>query len=591
MSKVSKVEKNRYIEKIIKSGKSFLDLSGEEKVKITDEAILFSKKPDLLDKIVERSTKPIDTQLLNFIANRAFATSYIDPEAIKFIKQEAFELFPTEFLRYRKIIPINIENETVEIISNKPNNELLIELIKAKTNKNVKMYYAPTSYIEKFLKKFIDDVGIKVKVGKPATSSSFAVYESIYSNIEKIKETREENIPDDTIISLLDNLIKYSIQVRASDLHIEPQESLAYLRFRIDGLLHKIFEVPLYGLKLLLMRVKILSKMRTDEHARPQDGKFRYKFGEENFDIRVSIIPVYYGEKIVFRILKEEIEGLSLDNMGLDKLKLEIIERNITKSYGMILSTGPTGSGKTTTLYGIVRRLNNENVNIMTVEDPIEYTIPMVNQIEVNESVGLTFAKGLRSILRQDPNIIMVGEIRDRDTAFISINASLTGHLVLSTLHTNNAASSFVRLLDFDVEPFLIASSINLVIGQRLVRKICDRCKKVDPISIYKKKYKYLTGVAKKIIEKLIRNKVKSLYRGEGCQKCSFTGYYGRTGVFELLETNDLIRSLIMKRTNSDEINKVAVVKNHMQTMLDDAVIKIKQGITTFEEVIRLTLE
>ncbi len=567
------------------------DLTTEEKDKIARESAIFSRKPELLDKIIERAKKQIDFRLLDFIARSAFSINYIDPETIKFIKQEVLELFPIEFLKYRKIIPIDIEDETVKIITSKPNNELLAELIKAKINKNVRMYYAPTAYIEKFLKKFIDDSSAKVRVVSSVAGAGFSIYELIHSNIDKIKETKEENIPDDTIISLLNNLIKYSIQARASDLHIEPQENSAYLRFRIDGLLHKIFEIPLYALKLLLMRVKILSKMRIDEHLRPQDGKFRYKFGEENFDIRVSIIPVYYGEKIVFRILKEEKEGLSLDNMGLDKSKLEIIERNITKSYGMILSTGPTGSGKTTTLYGIARRLNNENVNIMTIEDPIEYTISMVNQIEVNETVNLTFAKGLRSILRQDPNIIMVGEIRDRDTAFISINASLTGHLVLSTLHTNNAASSFVRLLDFGVEPFLIASSINLVIGQRLVRKICDRCKKESQISIYKKKYKYLSGLSKKILEKLIRNKIKYIYRGEGCQKCSFTGYYGRTGVFELLETNDLIRSLIMKRANSDEINKIAINKNGMQTMLDDAAKKIKQGITTFEEVIRLTLE
>lgn len=583
--------KTSFIDKVIKNGRLFLDLTNEEKARIAEEAPLFSKKPELLDEIIKQTNKPIDFQLLNYISNSVFKTNYIDPGTVKFIKQEVFELFPLEFLKYRKIIPINIENDTVEIISNRPNNELLVELIKAKINKDVKMYYAPTCYIEKFLKKFIGGAEAVVKGTEATLGSNISIYDAIQLDIEKIKKSREENIPDDTIIRLLDNLIKYSIQVRASDLHIEPQEFLAELRFRIDGLLHKIFEMPLYGLKLLLMRVKILSKMRTDEHIRPQDGKFRYKFSGENFDIRVSIIPVYYGEKIVFRILKDETEGLSLDNMGFDKRRLEIIERNITRSYGMILSTGPTGSGKTTTLYGIVKRLNNENVNIMTIEDPIEYTIPLVNQIEVNESVGLTFANGLRSILRQDPNIIMVGEIRDRDTAFISINASLTGHLVLSTLHTNNAASSFVRLLDFGVEPFLIASSINLVIGQRLVRKICERCKKESNISTYKKKYKYLTGLSKKILEKLARLKVKSLYLGEGCQKCSFTGYYGRTGVFELLETNDLIRSLIMKRANSDEINKIAITKNHMQTMLDDAVIKIKEGITTFEEVLRLTLE
>lgn len=585
MKKIQKKEKISNLTKIIRAGKFFSELTGKDLEMINDECSLIKKDNIILEDLVKKYNKKIDPQLLNFISNKVFGIEYIDLESLGFVNEAIFKMLSLDFLKYKKIVPINIKDNTIDIVSNDPNNGLLTELIKAKTQKEVKFFYSPKIYIENFLNKLEDRSS---GISKESTKSLFNI---IFQEIEKIKNLRDESIPDDSIISLFDKLLRYSIESRASDIHIEPEEMMSIIRFRIDGILHKSFELPLYAHKLLTMRVKVLSRLRTDEHLRPMDGKFRFKFKDEILDVRVSTMPLYYGEKIVLRILKEEVYGLTLSKIGLNKANLAILERNITKSYGMILSTGPTGSGKTTSLYGIIKRLNKEEVNIMTIEDPIEYTIPLLNQIEVNEQIGLTFATGLRSILRQDPNIIMVGEIRDKDTSFISINASLTGHLVLSTLHTNNAASCFVRLLDFGIEPFLIASSVNLVVGQRLVRKICDSCKQEFFFKSFLKKYKYVTGFSHRILLALKTQRVKSLYRGIGCKNCSFTGYYGRTGIFELLETNDVMRALIMRRANSEEIQKLAISKNKMTTMFDDAIDKIIKGVTTFEELTRITLE
>lgn len=389
-----------------------------------------------------------------------------------------------------------------------------------------------------------------------------------------------------SIVNLVDLFLEYAYSARASDLHIEPEEKFLRVRFRIDGILKDIFDKVKVSKALhheIISRIKVLSSLRTDEHLLPQDGRFKVKIEESHeVDLRVSIAPTYYGENAVLRLLAE-IQSFSLEEFGFQPRDLQKILKAIQKPYGMILANGPTGSGKTTTLYTILKKLNDPEVSIVTIEDPIEYSLAGTTQIQVNNQVGLTFANGLRSILRQDPNIIMVGEIRDSETAGIAVNAALTGHLVLSTLHTNDAATTFPRLIDMGVPPFLVASTINIAMGQRLIRKICDDCKEE----------KILTPNEIKSLSEVIPDlgsRGRKFYTGKGCVSCGHTGYQGRIGIREVLEVNEDIRQLIMTRANAQQI-KDAAVKHGMTTMLEDGIEKAVKGITTIEEVLRIIRE
>ncbi|MBU0598296.1 GspE/PulE family protein, partial [Patescibacteria group bacterium] len=374
------------------------------------------------------------------------------------------------------------------------------------------------------------------------------------------------------------------------DIHIEPHEGQILVRFRIDGILHDVVFMPKDIHPFIVTRLKIMSKLRTDEHRAAQDGRLDFSVENEHVDVRVSIIPISDGEKIVMRILSEKSRRLTLAELGLENTDLQKVERGFKKPYGMILATGPTGSGKTTTLYAILKILNTREVNISTIEDPVEYDMEGVNQIQVNAKTNLTFAHGLRSILRQDPDIIMVGEIRDEDTAGIAINSAMTGHLVLSTLHTNDAPTTLPRLLDMKIEPFLIASTVNVAIAQRLVRRIHQGC-----IESYLPKSDDIKNLEKSLgkdraIKIGLHKKGFRLYRGKGCKLCNGTGYEGRVGIFEVLEVTEKIRQLIMQRSNSDDIRKVAVSEG-MTTMLDDGLNKVVKGATTIDELFRATRE
>ena len=335
----------------------------------------------------------------------------------------------------------------------------------------------------------------------------------------------------------------------------------------------------------MITRLKVLSGLRTDEHQAAQDGRFKVVVDKDTtVDVRISITPTYYGENAVMRILAQQSESFTIENLGFSKENYNRIIRAIKKPYGMILATGPTGSGKTSTLYTIIRTLSTPEVSIITIEDPIEYSINGIEQIQVNPRTGLTFADGLRSVLRQDPNIIMVGEIRDQETAGIAVNAALTGHLLLSTLHTNDAVTTLPRLIDMKVEPFLIASTVNVAIGQRLVRKICADCKMKYTISDTE-----LKSLMEVIPVKLL-NHHKEFYKGKGCAKCGDTGYKGRTGIHEVLEMTPDIREAVMRRSDADEIQKIAI-KEGMQTMLEDGFQKALEGVTTIEEILRVVHE
>lgn len=410
-------------------------------------------------------------------------------------------------------------------------------------------------------------------------------------------ETLQKMASELPIIRIVDTLIKHAILQDASDIHIEPMEQEVLVRYRVDGILHDAMTLPAQIQVGLAARIKVMANLKLDEHRLPQDGRFKISTDEYNFSIRVSILPVYYGEKIVMRLLPEDTKGLTLTELGFDGEGLETLQRNIRKPVGMILATGPTGSGKTTTLYTILEMINTPKVNISTIEDPIEYQIPRVNQTQVKPDIGLSFANGLRSLLRQDPNVIMVGEIRDNETASLAINAALTGHQVLSTLHTNSAAGAMPRLIDMRTEPFLLSSTLNTIIAQRLVRRLGPAKEKYK---LSKEEIQHMSKEIdlKKVVEVLIKEKIVApdakieditFYRPKPSDEAP-DGYKGRIGIHEVLEVTPAIKELISKSASSDEI-ELEARKEGMVTMLEDGFKKSVQGITSLEEIFRVTKE
>jgi type IV pilus assembly protein PilB len=398
-----------------------------------------------------------------------------------------------------------------------------------------------------------------------------------------------EVIREAPIAKIVETLLTFALKARASDIHIEPQEEKTRIRYRIDGVLQEKLVLPLKVHDAVISRIKILARMKIDERRLPQDGRFSFRAGEDEVDLRVSSLPTVHGEKIVMRLLKKSGKVPTLSGLGLRGRALKNIENAILVPHGIILITGPTGSGKTTTLYSILNKINTPKVNIITLEDPVEYEIPGVNQVQVNPQAGLTFASGLRSFLRQDPNIIMVGEIRDTETAELAIQASLTGHLVFSTLHTNSAAGALPRLLDMEAEPFLLASSMTLVMAQRVVRKICEHCK-----AEYAPEQEVVEDI-KKVLGSLYdgwirtQNTTKNLvlYKGAGCVECDDTGYSGLIGIFEVMPISEKVSRFILERAPASKLESSAV-EDGMVLMKQDGYIKVLEGITTIEEVIRV---
>lgn len=391
-----------------------------------------------------------------------------------------------------------------------------------------------------------------------------------------------------SIINLIDGIIEHAYAIRASDIHLDPGPDEISVRLRIDGILQDVHTIPKSIHSEVTTRIKILAGLRTDEHQAAQDGRFTITVEDGSaIDMRVSIIPTYYGENIVLRLLVDQAEEYSLEALGFSKDNAKKILQAVKRPYGMILATGPTGSGKTTTLYTILKQINRRDVSIVTIEDPIEYAIPGIEQIQVNPRTGLTFANGLRSILRQDPNVIMVGEIRDSETAGIAVNTALTGHLVLSTLHTNDAATTLPRLLDMKIEPYLIASTVNIAIGQRLVRKICVHCKKQFHMSqVERDSFKN----SLKDVSPGFFSDDMPMYKGTGCEKCNHTGYFGRMGIHEVLFPDGAIRDAVLSKAPASEIRRLAI-KQGMITILEDGLTKVKAGLTTPEEILRMFYE
>jgi len=484
------------------------------------------------------------------------------------IPPDVFSIVPEKMARKQKVIPFARDATGIKLAMADPFNKELAQMISKKIGLPVTAYLATEQDIYNTLRVYRKDL-----------------QKTFNSMVKSEIGSGSGTINDVPMTKIVDLLISYAYQDKASDIHIEPEEKDSLVRFRIDGILHDVLFLPKNLHDQIITRIKILSRLRTDEHLSPQDGKMRILLEEEGLDIRVSILPVSEGEKAVLRLLSSKFRKFSLMDLGMNEKDLKKMTDAYNKSYGMILSTGPTGSGKTTSIYAVLKILNTRERNITTIEDPVEYRIKGVNQINVNIKTNLTFASGLRSILRQDPNIIFVGEIRDSETAGIAVNASLTGHLVLSTLHTNDAATALPRLLDMNIEPFLVASTVNVIVAQRLVRKICEMCKGSRVIT--------REELIKNLSADIVNNhadarKNITIYQGIGCKVCHFTGYSGRIGVFEVLEITEAIRDLIARRSNADILLKKAIEEG-MTTMLDDGLEKVLKGATTIEEVLRVT--
>ncbi len=478
--------------------------------------------------------------------------------------------FPSHIAIINRILPIRIENGRLfAFISDERGVFVLRDLAKRFGVTAAYEIIDETELIQ-MIGRFYSQISSAEQVMETLSSEDFS---KVATEFEKPKDLLE--LTDEApIIKLLNAVLQQAVKERASDIHIEPYEEKLEVRLRVDGILRKILTATKLIHEALITRIKVMSSLDISEKRLPQDGRIRLIIGGKDIDIRVSIIPTTFGERAVLRLLDRSQGVLGLNEIGLLEKDIELFETLFDKSYGMILVTGPTGSGKTTTLYAILNRIYSIEKNIVTIEDPVEYQLKGVAQININPKIGLTFANILRSVLRHDPDVIMVGEIRDLETTEIAIQAALTGHLVLSTLHTNDAPSAITRLLDIGAEPYLIASSLQGVIAQRLVRKICSYCKR--GIEVEKDIASYF-GISE-----------KRLYKGIGCEHCNQTGYFGRTAIFEILILDNEIRKMILNKSDSETIKEYAIKKG-MKTLRDDGFEKAKLGITTIEEVLRVT--
>jgi len=476
------------------------------------------------------------------------------------------------FAKKHLILPLRRIGKTVEVATSDPLNQAAIDDLRLLLKATIKVVAAPPRVILSRIHNVYEQVTDSAEQAISDLEDSTALSHQGLPDMEDLLDANDEA----PMIRLANSILFEASKQRASDIHIEPFEKEMAVRYRIDGILYPILSVPKRLQSALTSRLKIMAGMNIAEKRLPQDGRISIRMGGREIDIRVSNVPIVHGERMVLRLLDKTSLVLTLEQIGLSDEGLSTLSRLIERTHGIFLATGPTGSGKTTTLYAALQKINSPDKNIITIEDPIEYQLKGVGQIQVNPKIDLTFGNGLRSILRQDPDIIMVGEIRDVDTAQIAIHASLTGHLVLSTLHTNDSAGAITRLLDMGVEPFLVSSSVLAVIAQRLVRTICKECKT-----------SYVPS--KEELDKLgIKTKVVSFYRGKGCPACLNTGFYGRVGIYELLLITDEIRSLILGKVDANRI-KAKATSTGMLTLREEGIKKIVDGVTTTEEILRVT--
>lgn len=536
---------------------------------IWKEAI--SKKTAFEKLIIERGL--IKDENLGRIVADELNYEYIDLKKanISSITNEMLDYIPEVVAFSQKAIVFEMDEDNIKVATSRPDSYPFFKMLEKKTEKEVKVFYTTPFDIDQALKRYRGDLMTKMR--------------KLINALKENKAGKEENV-----VRLVNLIMEYAYNNLASDIHIEPLSETTIIRFRIDGILHKVAEYPKELHDRIVSRIKILSRMRTDEKAAAQDGRFEFEM--ENgvgFDVRVSIMPTTEGENVVMRLLMQAGKRFSIDELGLLKHDLRKLKGSANKPYGMIIVVGPTGSGKTTTLYSVLQMLAEPEVNIMTIEDPTEYNIEGVQQTQVNPPKDITFPTGLRTIVRQDPDVIMVGEIRDEETVDMALNSAMTGHLVLSTMHANDAATTFPRFLEMGAEPFLVASSLNVAIAQRLVREICTECR--ESYFLSKEEIESLKDqekLAKKVKEVAGEERLEDIrfYKGAGCKYCNNTGYSGRTAIFEVLEISEGIRNLIVKKDSSDNIKKIAIEEG-MTTMVHDGITKALMGVTTLKEVIK----
>jgi len=493
------------------------------------------------------------------------------------LNPEAVKMIPADIARKFSVIAISKLGKTLVVAISDPNNIYVLDAVKFITGCNIQPVISPESAIEKAIATYYRDSGQMSEILRGIKDEGLQVVEDeeeVPSDIEL-----QSAVQDKPLVKLVDSIITDAVRRGASDIHIECYEKRIRLRYRIDGVLHELSPLPFKYRAAIISRVKIMADLDISERRLPQDGRIKVKMGDRAVDIRVSVLPTIFGEKVVMRLLDPKSLMVDLTRLGFPELSLKDFKKAIELPYGMILVTGPTGSGKTTTLYSALKQINNPDINIITAEDPVEFNFDGINQVQIKSEIGLNFAACLRSFLRQDPDVIMVGEIRDGETAEIAIRAALTGHLVFSTLHTNDAPSTINRLIDMKVPNYLVASSIRMVVAQRMVRKICQRCKQVVDVNPATLEMLGMT-------EEEIRN--TRFYQGKGCPECNSTGYSGRIGVFEVMPITPAIERMILEGSSSVEIKDQAIAEG-MSNLRKAAIEKMKAGVTSVQEVIGST--
>ncbi|MDD4664765.1 MAG: GspE/PulE family protein [Candidatus Pacebacteria bacterium] len=564
---ITKEEHSKYLAELQSSNKS------EEKIILENELVTEDKLSEIKGKLLN----------VPVFENAGFAQ----------ISNDVLALIPEESAKYYKIAPLRLVEDTFEVGMVNPEDikaKEVILFLARQSNFKTKIYLISENDFQEVLRKYRDIaevVGEALSELREDEKSEMIVLDDDEST--DVSAILEDQAP---VIKMVSAILRHGIEEKASDVHIEPVENEVRVRVRVDGILYDTLKIPLGIHGAIVARIKILSRLRIDEARMPQDGRFSTKIGGKQIDFRVSTFPTKLGEKIAIRIL-DPTEGLkTYKEIGLSENNLEILRKQIKKPYGMILSTGPTGSGKTTTLYAILQEINKPGVNIITLEDPIEYFVPGINQSQIRPEIGYTFTKGLRTVVRQDPDIIMVGEIRDEESANLATHAALTGHIVLSTVHTNNAIGTLARLIDLKIRPFLIPTSLNISIGQRLARRLCPYCvEKVKPLP----KIEKLITSELSTIKKNVRDKLKLpskiyTYKSKGCPKCNNKGEKGRIGIFEILRmTKDLEKIIIENPTEAAFLTEA--INQGMITMRQDAIIKALEGRVSIEEVLRVTEE
>lgn len=547
---------------------------------LIEKGVITKEQADKAREEVSRTGMPIEKALerLGFISEVEIAQTLAEALGIPFmdlteylIDPDVLKLVPESVAKKYRAVPLFKIGETLTVAMSDPQDIIALDEIRLKSGiTSIEPVLSTPDMIQGVIDQYYGALGSAQELVKGLDKEKSAA-----AGLETGE--RAETAEESPVIKLVNLILIQAVKDRASDVHIEPAEDKVVVRYRIDGILHEVQKIPKHLHPAVCSRIKIMAKMDISETRLPQDGRINLNMENRNLDLRVSSFPTIYGENIVLRILDKSSVLIGLTELGFSDKDLKDFEKVIRRPNGIILVTGPTGSGKTTTLYSALSAINSSDKNIITIEDPVEYELPMIRQTQVNPKAGLTFANGLRSILRQDPDIIMVGEIRDLETAEIAIQASLTGHLVFSTLHTNDAASALTRLLDMGVEPYLISSSVIAILAQRLVRLICAKCKQQYVISAEELKDLNLAGDIQ-------------LFVGKGCAQCKNTGLTGRIGIFELLVMNDEIKGMVTAKQSAGEIKKKAREAG-MRTLFDDGLEKVKSGLTTVEELLRVTEE